>query len=120
MLMAVHGSAVYHAAALQHIFRNGSERAAGGRVLPDGVIPVPGGEGSGQMSRRAAPLQNRAQPGTASAMDAFFQIHFREIKASFVPDHRNSIMGAACGTGSTAGAAALLCQFGGKAPGRKR
>ena len=118
--MAVHGSAVYHAAALQHIFRNGSERAARGRVLPDGVIPVPGGEGSGQMSRRAAPLQNRAQPGTASAMDAFFQIHFREIKASFVPDHRNSIMGTACGTGSTAGAAALLCQFGGKAPGRKR
>ena len=61
MLMAVHGSAVYHAAALQHIFRNGSERAAGGRVLPDGVIPVPGGEGSGQMSRRTALLQNWAQ-----------------------------------------------------------
>ena len=120
MLMAVHGSAVYHAAALQHIFRNGSERAAGGRVLPDGVIPVPGGEGSGQMSRRTALLQNWAQPGTASAMDAFFQIHFREIKASFVPDHRNGVMGTACGAGGTAGAAAPLCQLRGKTPGRKR
>ena len=120
MLMAVHGSAVYHAAALQHIFRNGSERAAGGRVLPDGVIPVPGGEGSGQMSRRTALLQNWAQPGTASAMDAFFQIHFREIKASFVPDHRNGVMGTACGAGGTAGAAAPLCQLRGKALRRKR
>lgn len=72
------------------------------------------------MSRRTALLQNWAQPGTASAMDAFFQIHFREIKASFVPDHRNGVMGTACGAGGTAGAAAPLCQLRGKALRRKR
>ena len=52
MLMGVHGGAVYHAASLQHIFRNGGKRAAGGGVFSDGVVPVPGGKGSGQMRRR--------------------------------------------------------------------
>ena len=58
----VHGGAEYHAAALQHIFRNGGKRAAGGGVFSDGVVPVPGGKGSGQMRRRLLLLQNGADP----------------------------------------------------------
>ena len=111
VLVAVHGGAVDHAAPFQHVFRNGGENAAGGGILPDGVVPVPGGKGGRQVGRRAPVLQNGADTGAAPAADAFFHVNLGKIKAGPVPDHGDGVLGTACCAGGASGAAAPLRQL---------
>ena len=111
VLVGVKGGAEDHAAPLQHILRDQGEHAAGGGVLADGVVLVPGGE----HRRDAAALlgiQDGAHGGAAAAAHAAVRVHRRVGKALLVPPHGQGVFRAHGGAGGAAGAAGVVRQHG--------
>ena len=117
MLFAVKGRAEHDAAALQHIVRQRREGAAGGGVLADALVPVPGGEHRRQ--GLGLPLTEQgADSGAVPAMDALVQIDIRIGEALPVPLHGDGVPGAAARAGGAAGTAGVVRQHRSAAGGR--
>ncbi|MPN36545.1 hypothetical protein SDC9_184054 [bioreactor metagenome] len=109
-LPVVQRRAEHHAAAFQRVCRDQRKYAAGGGVLADHVVPVPGGEhrregaALGRVERRA---DCRAPP----AVNTFFRVDQWVGKALPVRLHGNGVLRADGGAGGAAGAVRPSGQF---------
>ena len=99
---AVQCRAEHHAAALQHVFRQGGERAAGGGVTPHGLVAVPDDKRC-RLGARLPLLQHRADMRAVAALDTAIG-HLRVQKALPVRHHADSALGTAIAARGAAGA----------------
>ena len=102
--------AEHHAAALQHIFRQGGEGTAGGGAAAHVLVTVPYSEG-GRLCAGLPLLQNGADVGAVAALDAAVR-HLRVEEALPIRDHADGTLGTAVAAGGAAGAALMGRQLG--------